>query len=259
MNFFAKVVIKLCAISLFFLTFPVQAQWISINQDGASPDSSAALDISSNSRGVLIPRMSSVERLTITNPAQGLLVFQNNGLIGFYYYDGVAWDTLGGASSVTNISNITNVNDSKIAVLLDKKASNVDGGTFSDGAWRKRDLNSATGDLSFISLDSSSSEFTLSDGTYLIEAKAPGYNVDQHQIRLYNNTLGSVISVGSMALSGNLSSATTSFLTIVVTVSSGTETFTLEHRCDATNVGDGFGLSSNWGDNVFSQITIQKL
>jgi hypothetical protein len=42
-----------------------------------TPNSSAQLDIQSNSRGMLIPRMTSAQRAAIAAPATGLLVFDN--------------------------------------------------------------------------------------------------------------------------------------------------------------------------------------
>lgn len=64
----------------------IYAQNISINEGGTSPDSSAMLDVSSTDKGILIPRMTAAERLAITNPANGLLVFQTDGNNGFYVY-----------------------------------------------------------------------------------------------------------------------------------------------------------------------------
>ena len=40
-----------------------------------NPDESAALDITSTTKGLLIPRMSAVERDAITTPSQGLIIF----------------------------------------------------------------------------------------------------------------------------------------------------------------------------------------
>lgn len=52
----------------------------------ASPDSSALLDIVSNSKGVLIPRMTTAEILALPNPANGLLVF-NADIARFVFFD----------------------------------------------------------------------------------------------------------------------------------------------------------------------------
>jgi hypothetical protein len=51
------------------------AQGIAINNDGSQPDSSALLDIKSTTKGLLIPRMTSAERMAIAMPAIGLTVF----------------------------------------------------------------------------------------------------------------------------------------------------------------------------------------
>ena len=55
-----------------------------------SPDPSAQLDLTSQSKGVLIPRMTSMQREMIPNPTNGLLVFDVTS-VGFWYFDGVQW------------------------------------------------------------------------------------------------------------------------------------------------------------------------
>ena len=64
-----------------------------------SVDNSAVVEIQSNSKGVLLPRLSEAQRNSISSPAMGLLVFQNDEVSGFYFYDGTAWQLLGGSSS----------------------------------------------------------------------------------------------------------------------------------------------------------------
>lgn len=54
----------------------------------ASPDSSAKLEVASNNKGILIPRMTSSQITAITNPANGLLVYQTDGVTGFYVNSG---------------------------------------------------------------------------------------------------------------------------------------------------------------------------
>ena len=43
-----------------------------------TPDASAALDITSNTKGLLIPRMTAAQRDAISAPAQGLIIFCTN-------------------------------------------------------------------------------------------------------------------------------------------------------------------------------------
>jgi hypothetical protein len=66
---------------------------IGINIDTADP--SAALDITSTTGGLLMPRMTNAERQAITNPAAGLMVFVTDFDGGrFMFYDGTEWGTI---------------------------------------------------------------------------------------------------------------------------------------------------------------------
>ena len=60
-----------------------------------TPDPSAALDITSTTGGLLVPRMTNVERQAISNPAAGLQVFVTDFDGGrFMFYDGTEWGTI---------------------------------------------------------------------------------------------------------------------------------------------------------------------
>lgn len=56
-----------------------------------APDPSAQLDVSSSSRGMLVPRLTATQKTQISNPAAGLLIYQTTDSAGFYYYSGAAW------------------------------------------------------------------------------------------------------------------------------------------------------------------------
>jgi hypothetical protein len=73
----------------FFGLFGLKAQNISINNNGAKPDSSAMLDISSTDKGLLIPRMTMADRIAILGPATGLIVYQTDTEEGLYINLGV--------------------------------------------------------------------------------------------------------------------------------------------------------------------------
>jgi hypothetical protein len=53
-----------------------------------TPNSSAMLEINSNAKGLLIPRMTEAQRSGISFPATGLLVYQTDGITGFYFNSG---------------------------------------------------------------------------------------------------------------------------------------------------------------------------
>ncbi|HZV69521.1 MAG TPA: hypothetical protein VFG10_08255 [Saprospiraceae bacterium] len=69
------------------------AQGISFSETGAAPHASAMLDVQSNTKGVLIPRMSVVQRVGIVTPAIGLLVYETDSQ-SFWYYDSIGWVNL---------------------------------------------------------------------------------------------------------------------------------------------------------------------
>ncbi|MEO6165983.1 MAG: tail fiber domain-containing protein [Chitinophagales bacterium] len=55
------------------------------------PNVSSLLDVTSTTKGVLVPRMTKTQRDAIATPATGLLIYQTNSTPGFYYYDGTTW------------------------------------------------------------------------------------------------------------------------------------------------------------------------
>lgn len=76
-----------------------QSHGISINTTGNSPHVSSILDVESTSKGLLIPRMTLSNRLSIATPANGLIVYQTDSVKGFWYNEGTEtsplWKHLG--------------------------------------------------------------------------------------------------------------------------------------------------------------------
>jgi len=69
-------------------TFPVTG---SAGIGTITPSASALLDITSTTKGMLMPRMTLTQRNAIVTPATGLMIYQTNSTPGFYYYSGTAW------------------------------------------------------------------------------------------------------------------------------------------------------------------------
>ena len=67
----------------------------------ATPHASSALDITSTTGGLLVPRMTEVQRDDInssSNPAIGLMIYQTDGASGFYFWNGSAWTKIDGVA-----------------------------------------------------------------------------------------------------------------------------------------------------------------
>ena len=76
-------------VSVFISQFlVVKSNGQSVGIGTSTPNGSAMLEISNTSKGLLIPRMNSGQRMLISSPAQGLLVYQTDPPVGFYYNSG---------------------------------------------------------------------------------------------------------------------------------------------------------------------------
>jgi len=132
------------------------------------------------------------------------------------------------------------------AVIADVKSSNADGGTFTAGAWRTRDLNTEFTDYDGIT-SISNNQFTIGQaGSYLIIASATALRVGSHQLRLYNISSSAAVQSGNVeyAAGGSGKSGNTARLTARVVISSST-VFEIQHRGAATQADYGFGAGTS--------------
>lgn len=83
-----------------------------------TPDTSAALEITSTNAGILMPRMTQVQRDAIGTPATGLMIYQTDNTPGFYYFDGTVWTTFGGVDNDWTVSgtDMYNANTGNVGV-----------------------------------------------------------------------------------------------------------------------------------------------
>lgn len=118
---------------LFIVCFSTRsfAQSVAINADGSTPNASAMLDIKSINKGLLIPRMSTMQRLDIPTPAEGLKVFDTNTKT-FWYYNGTAWIESATGSPTNfwtlNGTGIFNNNNGFVGIGVNPPVANLDVG-----------------------------------------------------------------------------------------------------------------------------------
>lgn len=85
-----------------------------------TPNASAQLDVQSTNKGMLVPRMTTVQRTAIATPAAGLLVYDTD-TNGFWFYNGGAWTQLSTSGSSSNQwtttgTNISNNNSGNVGI-----------------------------------------------------------------------------------------------------------------------------------------------
>ena len=143
------------------------------------------------------------------------------------------------------------------AIIADQKAQNTDGGTFTSGAWRTRDLNTEIADPDGI-VSISSNQFTLGAGSYLIRWSAPSYATARHQTQLYNVTTTSAVAVGASSFTANADNVSTLSTGSARVVLTGNTIFEVQHRCQTTVATVGFGAGANFGVEQFTAVEIFK-
>ncbi len=122
---------------------------VGINADGSPPDSSSMLDVKSNNKGVLIPRLTRTQIENINNPANGLIVFNtDNGKLYVYLASEFKWKEVqygpdeilypgsivigsGGSCSNTTISG----DYIRCVALTSSNTVTIDANVVSPGAW----------------------------------------------------------------------------------------------------------------------------
>jgi hypothetical protein len=138
---------------------------------------------------------------------------------------------------------------SAYVLVKDEKTAGTEGGAFTSGAWRTRDLNTEVVDSgNHASL--SSNQLTLDAGTWDFRITCPAFDVDSHQARLQNVTDATTAATGTSEFTSSANNPSNhSFVVGSVTIAAS-KTFEVQHRCQTTRATNGFGAASNAGFTV---------
>jgi hypothetical protein len=136
------------------------------------------------------------------------------------------------------------------AVVVDEKTAGTQGGTFTSGAWRTRDLTVIQSDPSGIIVGLAINQVTLAAGTYAFFAVAPAFRVQNHKTRLRNQTAGTDIAFGqsmisSLAEFSDNASAVFGQATFAVQTD-----VRVQHRGSNTQATNGFGNATGFVGEV---------
>lgn len=143
-------------------------------------------------------------------------------------------------------------------LIQDQKSANTNGGSFTSGGWRTRDLNTEVEDQgNHVTL--SSNQITLAPGTYRIFASAPAEGTVNHKVRWYNVTDGVTVLHGTAerAKAPTGPSQSRSYVIGKFTISS-TKVFELQHRCSTTQNGSGMGRAAGFGIEIYAIVELWK-
>ncbi len=227
---------KISIIFFFLFSLVLNAQ---VGIGTTNPDSSAALEISSSSSGLLIPKMTMAQRNSILSPAIGLMIYQTDNSPGFYFYDSTNnWTPISNGSS-NNTNWIISNND-----IYNSNTGNVGIGTTSPTT--KLHIEDTSGGNILINQDFENglSPFTT------------GGNANWYiQNTIVNNGT-------SAAVSGNISDSETSYMEFNVTIPSSGANLSFFYSVSSENGWDFLrfyidGVQQNeWSGNInFTQQT----
>ena len=154
---------KLRKILLFLLMLSGMTSMAQIGIQTNSPDASAALDIVSTNKGLLIPRVTLTSNLSspspVTSPATGLLVFNTgaNQTVGLYFWDGSKWNLFNAGSTSSDYWGLSGNAGTTVGTNFLGTTDNQDMAVYTNNSERMR---------------------VMADGRVVIGATAPTYASD---------------------------------------------------------------------------------
>ena len=141
------------------------------------------------------------------------------------------------------------------AIFCDQKTLGTDGGTFTSGAWRVRDLNTTIANTDATNITLGTNEFTLQAGNYYIQwqAVAGAPNMSAHQSGLHDAS--SFVQMGKSMRNWTATGDSCGFAR--VTPASAT-TYTIQHQCQTTTATTGFGWAADFAVEIYTVVEIIK-
>jgi hypothetical protein len=134
--------------------------------------------------------------------------------------------------------------------VRDRKGVNINGGSFTSGAYRVRDLTEIVADTIGCSLILN--QLTVPAGTFIVFFVCPAYDVDYHASLLWNDTSDSLLIEGSASYAWPSAHVVShSFIIGCITLGSASA-LEVRHQCYSSKADEGFGVKNPYGDSIFT-------
>ncbi len=194
--------------SLLYLILLILTKQNSIAQVGigtTTPDASSILDLTSTSKGMLLPRMTTAQRNAIGTPVPGLMIY-NTTTSSFNFYNGTTWTSIfsgsSGVNSVTGTANRITIGGTSADPTIDISTSYAGQnsittlGTIGTGTWNGATIGIPYGGTGATTL----SGILKGNGTSAISTATAGTDYSAGTSALGTGLLKSTTGTGSLSI-----------------------------------------------------------
>jgi hypothetical protein len=201
---------------------------------------------------------------SITGSTSGVITIQGQAVAGTYNFNlptssGTSGQVLTSGGGISGPMTWTSINTKKVWIISDQKASGTNGGTFTNGVFQTRTLNTITSSQVNTEVTLSANIITITPGTYSIEATVPAYKVGNNVAQLFDSTNSIVIAFGTNATSATADNTTSnSIIKTTITVATTTN-YTIRHRCVTSATNTGFGIATGFGLETYTLVKIENI
>ena len=185
---------------------------IAINSDGSISDASAMLDVSSTSKGILIPRMTTAERTAIASPSTSLLVYDTDEGT-YWYYENNQWNEIATQADFSNVTATQEPSHISTTAIGDQPIEMVEDNSYlyilerNDDQVRVININNPT-------TPTTATTFVLPNNAYLTDIAIAGNyayvtssNPNEPQLWIFDiSTPSNIDTIGSFDVGGRFSS-----------------------------------------------------
>jgi hypothetical protein len=261
-----KALTVLITVNCLLLATNCFSQGAAINTTGAAAHSSAILDVSSTNAGMLIPRMTKTQRNAIGSPAEGLLIYQTDDTVGFWYRSTGVWKLMGSGAG----SSIANGTAAGNTLYWDGsqwiESSNIYNAGASVGIGTNNPEPTALIDMSSTTKGTLITRMTTAQRDLIPSPIAEGlqiYNLDCHNIDIYNGNSWVAVNpiVANVSISANPGGAVCvgTSVTFTATPVNGGAAPSYQWKLNGGDVGTNSNTytnsSLNNGDQISCELT----